>query len=78
MSDSTGAAARRAHLYCRIKEETPEDDCPIAKRALRKDVVYEIDMDSQGSDDASQIDIGQDPGNLKKTTSQVQISCTSD
>ena len=58
MSDSAAAAARRAHLYCRIKEETQKEDCPIAKRALRKDVVYEIGMDSQGSDDASQIDIG--------------------
>ena len=65
-------------MYCRIKEETSEDDSPIAKRALRKDVVYEIGMDSQGSDDASQIDIGQDLGNLKKTTTHVQLFCTSD
>ena len=45
MSDSTGAAARRAHLYRGIKE-TPEEDFPIPKRVLRKHVVYEIDMDS--------------------------------
>jgi hypothetical protein len=77
-SDFTAAAGNRAYLYCRIKEETPEDGYPIAKHALGKDVVNEIDMDSQGLDDASQIDICQDPGSLQKTTSQVQISCTSD
>jgi hypothetical protein len=77
-SDFTAATANRAHLYYRIKEETPEDDFPKANHALRKDVVYEVDMDSQGSDDASQIDICQDPGSLQKPTSQVHISSRSD
>ena len=65
-------------MYCRIKEEIPDDDDPIAKCALTKDVVYGIDMDSQGSNDVSHIYIGQDAGSLEKTTSQVHISCTSD
>ena len=56
-SDFTTAAAKRAHLYCRIKEETSEENYPIAKHALIKYVVYEIGMDSQCSDDANQIDI---------------------
>ena len=46
MSHFTANATRRAHLYCKIREETLKDDCPKPKCVLGKHVVYEIDMDS--------------------------------